>query len=100
MKLTEILRLVWLNLSANKSKVILTSTGIIVGAATIMLVIAIGTGGREEVAEQFRNLNAGAIDITYEYQGSRRSARRRWYTLRRDTFRRNVHDGTGRKEQH
>lgn len=70
MKLTEILRLVWLNLSANKSKVILTSTGIIVGAATIMLVIAIGTGGREEVAEQFRNLNAGAIDITYEYQGS------------------------------
>ena len=40
MKLTEILRLVWLNLSANKSKVILTSTGIIVGAATIMLVIA------------------------------------------------------------
>ena len=70
MKLTEILRLVWLNLSANKSKVILTSTGIIVGAATIMLVIAIGTGCREEVAEQFRNLNAGAIDITYEYQGS------------------------------
>ena len=70
MKLTEILRLVWLNLSANKSKVILTSTGIIVGAATIMLVIAIGTGGREEVAEQFRNLNAGAIDTTYEYQGS------------------------------
>ena len=68
--MTEILRLVWLNLSANKSKVILTSTGIIVGAATIMLVIAIGTGGREEVAEQFRNLNAGAIDITYEYQGS------------------------------
>ena len=67
MKVTEILRLVWLNLSANKSKVILTSTGIIVGAATIMLVIAIGTGGKEEVAEQFKNLNAGAIDISYEY---------------------------------
>ena len=70
MKVTEILRLVWLNLSANKSKVILTSTGIIVGAATIMLVIAIGTGGKEEVAEQFKNLNAGAIDISYEYQGN------------------------------
>ena len=70
MKLTEIFRLVWLNLASNKFKVILTSTGIIVGAATIMLVIAIGTGGREEVAEQFKNLNAGAIDITYEYQGN------------------------------
>ena len=70
MRLTEIFRLVWLNLASNKFKVILTSTGIIVGSATIMLVIAIGTGGREEVAEQFKNLNAGAIDITYEYQGN------------------------------
>lgn len=67
MKLSEIFKLVWLNLSQNKSKVFLTSTGIIVGAATIMLVIAIGTGGKMEVAEQFKNLNAGAIDVSYEY---------------------------------
>lgn len=63
--------MVWLNLSQNKSKVFLTSTGIIVGAATIMLVIAIGTGGKMEVAEQFKNLNAGAIDLSYEYSNSR-----------------------------
>lgn len=66
MKLSEILRLVWLNLSQNKFKVILTSIGIVVGSATIMMVLAIGTGGKEEVAEQFKNLNAGAIDITCE----------------------------------
>ena len=66
MRLSEILRLVWLNLSQNKFKVILTSIGIVVGSATIMMVLAIGTGGRQEVAEQFKNLNAGAIDITYE----------------------------------
>ena len=65
MRISEIIRLVWLNLSQNKFKVILTSVGIIVGSATIMLVIAIGTGSREEVAEQFKNLNAGAIDVTY-----------------------------------
>jgi len=35
-----------------------------------MLVIAIGTGGREEVAEQFKNLNAGAIDISYDSSSS------------------------------
>lgn len=64
MRLSEILRLVWLNLSQNKFKVILTSIGIVVGSATIMLVIAIGTGSKEEVAEQFKNLNAGAIDIS------------------------------------
>lgn len=70
MRISEILRLVYLNLIQNKFKVILTSIGIVVGSATIMLVIAIGTGGREEVAEQFKNLNAGAIDITYENSAS------------------------------
>ena len=70
MRISEIFKLVWLNLSQNKSKVILTSFGIVVGAATIMLVIAIGTGGREEVAEQFKNLNAGSIDISYESESS------------------------------
>ncbi len=69
MRFSEIFRLVWLNLSQNKFKVFMTSIGIIVGTATIMMVIAIGTGGKEEVAEQFSNLNAGAIDVSYEYEG-------------------------------
>ena len=32
--------------------------------ATIVLVIAIGQGGKLDVADQFKNLNAGAIEIT------------------------------------
>ena len=70
MRLSEIFRLVFLNLIQNKFKVFLTSTGIVVGTATIMLVIAIGTGGKEEVAAQFKNLNAGSVDISYDYNGS------------------------------
>lgn len=66
MRISELLRLVFTNLSQNKFKVILTSVGIIVGSATIMMVLAIGTGGKLDVAEQFKNLNAGAIDISYE----------------------------------
>ena len=66
MRMTELLRLVFINLAQNKFKVVLTSVGIVVGSATIMLVLAIGTGGKMEVAEQFKNLNAGAIDISYE----------------------------------
>ncbi len=69
MRLKELLRLVWINVSQNKFKVILTSIGIVVGAATIMMVIAIGRGGQLEVAEQFKNLNAGAIDISFEQNG-------------------------------
>lgn len=70
MRMSEIFRLVILNLSQNKFKVFLTSTGIVVGTATIMLVIAIGSGGKKEVAEQFKNLNAGSVDISYDYNGS------------------------------
>ncbi len=63
MKLIEILRLVWINIMENKAKMMLTSLGIIVGAATIVLVIAIGRGGQADVEDQFKNLNAGAIDV-------------------------------------
>lgn len=65
MRLSEILRLVFINLFQNKFKVILTSIGIVVGAATIVMVLAIGRGGQLDVADQFKNLNAGAIDISY-----------------------------------
>ena len=66
MKPSELLRLVWINITQNKFKTIMTSIGIIVGAATIVMVIAIGKGGQEDVADQFKNLSAGAIDISYD----------------------------------
>ena len=70
MKASEMLRLVFININQNKFKTIMTSIGIVVGAATIVLVIAIGRGGQKDVAEQFNSLNAGAIDVSYEYEGA------------------------------
>ncbi len=64
MRLSEIMRLVLINLKQNKFKVFLTSLGIIVGAATIVMVIAIGEGGKQDVEEQFKTLNAGTITVT------------------------------------
>ncbi|MGN0599240.1 MAG: ABC transporter permease [Oscillospiraceae bacterium] len=64
MRISEILKMVLMNIFANKSKGLLTSLGIAVGSATIVLVIAVGQGGRQDVAEQFKNLNAGAIEIS------------------------------------
>lgn len=64
MQLSEVLRLVWINIIENKFKMMMTSLGIIVGAATIVIVIAIGRGGQADVADQFKNLNAGAIDVS------------------------------------
>ena len=70
MRASELLRLVWLNINQNKFKSVMTSIGIVVGAATIVLVIGIGRGGQMDVAEQFAQLNAGAIDVSYSYEGS------------------------------
>lgn len=64
MRLGEILHLVWINILENKSKVLLTSLGVVVGAATIVLVIAIGHGGELDVEKQFKTLNVGAIEVT------------------------------------
>ncbi len=68
MRISELLRLVWQNITQNKFKTIMTSIGIIVGAATIVMVIAIGKGGQMDVADQFKNLNAGAIDISCQVE--------------------------------
>ena len=39
-----------------------------------MMVLAIGRGGQLEVAEQFKNLNAGAIDVVCEGESEEESA--------------------------
>lgn len=68
MRISELLRLVWQNITQNKFKTVMTSIGIIVGAVTIVMVIAIGKGGQMDVADQFKNLNAGAIDISCQVE--------------------------------
>ena len=73
MRFSELMGLVWVNIMENKFKVLLTSLGIIVGAATIVLVIAIGQGGKADVADQFKNLNAGAIEVRYQSSRSGRA---------------------------
>ncbi|PKM51680.1 MAG: ABC transporter permease [Firmicutes bacterium HGW-Firmicutes-7] len=67
MRLIEILRMIGINLVQNKSKVLLTSLGIIIGTLTIILVIAIGQGGEEQIAAQFSNMSAETIYINMSY---------------------------------
>lgn len=67
MKIIEIMRVVMINLIQNKFKVLLTSLGIIVGAVTIVMVIAIGQGGEQEVASQFTGLSAQTIYVNPDY---------------------------------
>ncbi|MTH44191.1 FtsX-like permease family protein, partial [Turicibacter sanguinis] len=55
------------NILQNKVKVMLTSIGIIVGSVTIVMVIAIGRGGEEEVKAQFSGLSAETVYVNLDY---------------------------------
>lgn len=70
MRFSETLRIVFINIIQNKFKVLLTSLGIIVGAVTIVLVIAIGQGGEDEVMAQFSGLSAETIYVNPDYSKS------------------------------
>ncbi|AOY77141.1 ABC transporter permease [Clostridium formicaceticum] len=63
MNLIEILRSIVINIKGNKSKVFLTTLGVIVGSLTIVLVLAIGNGSQASVEEQFASLSVGTIQI-------------------------------------
>ncbi len=63
MSFGEILRSIFINIRENKSKVFLTTLGIIVGALTIVLVMAIGNGSQASVEEQFKRLNVGTLYV-------------------------------------
>ncbi len=69
MNLIEILRAIFINIQGNKTKVFLTTLGIIVGALTIVLVISIGNGSQASVEEQFRSLNVGTLQIMPAFGG-------------------------------
>lgn len=68
MRLSEINHLI----CTSKLKVFLTSLGIIVGAATIVLVIAVGHGGEVEVQNEYKTLNAGAINVSISTEAEMR----------------------------
>ena len=74
MQLGEMVKMVLVNILANKSRSFLTALGIIVGAATIILVVAVGKAGEAAVAEQFKRLNATTIYVMSSWgQGYRKS---------------------------
>ncbi|MEG1931937.1 MAG: ABC transporter permease, partial [Pygmaiobacter sp.] len=68
MRIRELLRLVRINTMQNRFKVLLTSLGIIVGTATIVLVIAIGQGAKQDAAAQYSGLSADTVYINLDYK--------------------------------
>jgi putative ABC transport system permease protein len=57
----KIIALAWRSLRSNKFRSFLTSLGIIIGAATIVLVIELGSGAGAKIEEQYSNMNVTTI---------------------------------------
>jgi len=57
------LRLAWKSLSQNKFRSFLTSLGVIIGAATIVLVIEMGSGASVKIEEQYSNMSVTTIIV-------------------------------------
>jgi putative ABC transport system permease protein len=62
-KIEELIKVVFTNVLSNKFRVFLTMLGIIVGSATLVVVLGIGNGSTKSVEEQFSNLNVNMITI-------------------------------------
>lgn len=69
MKLTQLLKLIFINITQNKMRTFLTTLGVIVGTATIFLVVAIGAGGEAQVNQQYSKLNVGTIMVMPAMRG-------------------------------
>jgi putative ABC transport system permease protein len=65
----EVVRSVLLDLRMNKSRVFMTSLGIIIGTFTIIMVVGIGKAGQQAVADQYKRLSAESITITQNSMG-------------------------------
>lgn len=63
MRFKQLFKMILINIWGNKFRAFLTTLGVIVGAATIVLVVAVGKGGEAQVAEQFSKLNVGTIFV-------------------------------------
>ncbi|MEW6066137.1 macrolide ABC transporter permease [Desulforamulus profundi] len=70
MKISELVKMALVNILGNKVRAFLTALGVIVGAATIILVVAVGKGGQASVAQQFAKLNAGTIFVMSSQSGT------------------------------
>lgn len=69
MKLKQLLKMIFINITQNKVRTFLTTLGVIVGTATIFVVVAIGKGGEAQVNHQYSRLNVGTIMVMAAQRG-------------------------------
>jgi putative ABC transport system permease protein len=64
MKLSKLLRVAWEGLTLNKVRSFLTTLGVIIGVASVIVMLAISSGAEAAIAEQINALGANLVIIS------------------------------------
>jgi len=67
MKPTEFLRVAWESISRNKLRSLLTMLGIIIGVASVIIMIAISSGTEATIEEQITGLGSNLVFVTANF---------------------------------
>jgi putative ABC transport system permease protein len=64
------IRMAWKSIIANKLRTILTMLGIVIGVASVITLVAIGNGTKQEVEEQMSSLGTNLLSVTISGRGA------------------------------
>ena len=67
MNLTELLLLAWESISSNKMRSLLTMLGIIIGVASVIIMISISSGTEASIEEQITGLGSNLVYVTTSF---------------------------------
>jgi putative ABC transport system permease protein len=62
--LGEVLRFAWQGVTANKPRSALTTLGILIGVAAVIILVAVGTGSSKAVADQISRLGSNTLTVS------------------------------------
>ncbi len=68
MKFSELLRVAWEGLVANKGRSLLTMLGVIIGVAAVIIMMAVSAGTEATISEQIQGLGANLIFVSPSIQ--------------------------------
>jgi putative ABC transport system permease protein len=86
MLMSEILKLAMDSFSASKTRFALTALGMVIGTASVILVVTIGMTGKHYILEQLQKIETNSVEVEYKGGGPSASERIRYtdYMTRED----------------
>ena len=85
MNIIESFQMAWRSVFSNKMRSFLTMLGIIIGIASVMVIVGLGNGMERYMTDQFRSVGTNILTVNVYGRGSTRSIDDEWmYQLAAD----------------